>query len=163
MKICHYQGCNDIGVVTATKWRHYLFYFSNNSRHWEPYKIIQRSFFSPIWSPRCSWSLSKMCKSVIEIFWGEVFIVINTVRKGVSWCLAVICRKRSAFDMQFNLVVVLIYLKTCVKDRRDSSASIARKKDLISMYQGALVSRLVNISVYFTLSLIHIWRCRRRG
>ena len=52
--------------------------------------------------------------------------------------------------MQFNLVVVLIYLKTCVKDRRDSSASIARKKDLISMYQGALVSRLVNISVYFT-------------
>ena len=64
--------------------------------------------------------------------------------------MAVICRKRSAFDMQFNLVVVLIYLKTCVKDRRDSSAPIARKKDLISMYQGALVSRLVNISVYFT-------------
>ena len=52
--------------------------------------------------------------------------------------------------MQFNLVVVLIYLKTCVKDHRDSSASIARKKDLISMYQGALESRLVNISVYFT-------------
>ena len=64
--------------------------------------------------------------------------------------MAVICRKRSAFDMQFNLIVVLIYLKTCVKDRRDSSAPIARKKDLISMYQGALVSRLVNISVYFT-------------
>ena len=64
--------------------------------------------------------------------------------------MAVICRKRGAFDMQFNLIVVLIYLKTRVKDRRDSSAPIARKKDLISMYQGALVSRLVNISVYFT-------------
>ena len=89
-------------------------------------------------------------KSVIEIFWNEVFIIRNTVRKGKSWCLAVICRKRSAFDMQFNLIVVLIYLKTCVKDRRDSSAPIARKKDLISMYQGPLVSRLVNISVYFT-------------
>ena len=71
------------------------------------------------------------------------------VRKEKLLGLAVICRKRGAFDMQFNLIVVLIYLKTRVKDRRDT-APIARKKDLISMYQGALVSRLVNISVYFT-------------
>ena len=27
MKIGYDQGCNDIGVVIATKWRHYLFYF----------------------------------------------------------------------------------------------------------------------------------------
>ena len=26
MKICYDQGCNDIVVVVATKWRHYLFY-----------------------------------------------------------------------------------------------------------------------------------------
>ena len=26
MKICYDQGCNDIGVVIATKWRYYLFY-----------------------------------------------------------------------------------------------------------------------------------------
>ena len=26
MKICCDQGCNDIGVVTATKWSHYLLY-----------------------------------------------------------------------------------------------------------------------------------------
>ena len=26
MKLCFDQGYNDIGVVTATKWRHYLFY-----------------------------------------------------------------------------------------------------------------------------------------
>ena len=64
--------------------------------------------------------------------------------------MAVICRKRGAFDMQFNLIVVLIYLKTCVKDSVDSSAPIARKRDLISTYQGALVSGFVNISVYFT-------------
>ena len=52
--------------------------------------------------------------------------------------------------MQFNLIVVLIYLKTCVKDRGDSSAPSARTRDLISMCQGALVSGFVNISVYFT-------------
>ena len=52
--------------------------------------------------------------------------------------------------MQFNLIVVLIYLKTCVKDHGDSSAPIARKRDLISTYQGALVSGFVIISVYFT-------------
>ena len=45
--------------------------------------------------------------------------------------------------------MVLIYLKTCVKDPGDSSAPIARKRDLISMYQGALVSGFANISVYF--------------
>ena len=52
--------------------------------------------------------------------------------------------------MQFNLIVVLIYLKTCVKDCGESSAPIARKRDLISTYQSALVSGFVNISVYFT-------------
>ena len=26
MKTCYDQGYNDIGVVIATKWRHYLFY-----------------------------------------------------------------------------------------------------------------------------------------
>ena len=52
--------------------------------------------------------------------------------------------------MQFNLIVVLIYLKTCVKDSVDSSAPITRKRDLISTYQGALVSGFVKISVYFT-------------
>ena len=29
MKICYNQGCNDIGVVIATKWRYYLFYLQN--------------------------------------------------------------------------------------------------------------------------------------
>ena len=52
--------------------------------------------------------------------------------------------------MQFNLIVVLISLKACVKDRGDSSAPIARERDLISRYQGTLVSVFVNILVYFT-------------
>ena len=59
----------------------------------------------------------------------KVFIIENTVRKGKSWCMAVICRKRSAFDMQFHLVVVLIFLKTCVKGRGDSSAWLLESKD----------------------------------
>ena len=66
-------------------------------------------------------------KSVIEIFWNEVFIIRNTVRKGKSWCLAVICRKRSAFDMQFHLIVVSIFLKTCVKGHGDSSCRLPER------------------------------------
>ena len=60
------------------------------------------------------------------------------------------CRKRSAFDMQFNLVAVLIFLKTCAKDRGDSSARLLG--NLISLYHGALVSGFVNISVYLNKS-----------
>ena len=48
-------------------------------------------------------------------------MVRNTVKNGQSWCSAVICRKRSAFDMQFHLIVVSIFLKTWVKDHGDSS------------------------------------------
>ena len=33
-------------------------------------------------------------------------MVRNTVKNGQSWCSAVICSKRSAFDMQFHLIVV---------------------------------------------------------
>ena len=116
------------------------------------YKIVQGSFFLQQ-LPRCSWSLSGIFKSVIEIFWDEVFIVRNTVKKGKSLCLAVICRKRSAFDMQFHLIVVSIFLKMCVKDRSWRYLQpIARNKDLITMYQGTLFSSNVNISVYFNKS-----------
>ena len=52
--------------------------------------------------------------------------------------------------MQFHLMVASIFLKTCVKDMIiDMLRPIARDKDFISMYQGALVSGFVNISVYF--------------
>ena len=49
------------------------------------------------------------------MFSDKDFVVKNTVKNGQSWCSAVICRKRSVFDMQFHLVVVSIFLKTCVK------------------------------------------------
>ena len=46
--------------------------------------------------------------------WDKVFIVRNTVKKKgkILMFLAAICRKRSAFDMQFNLIVASsIFLK----------------------------------------------------
>ena len=46
----------------------------------------------------------------------KFFMVRNTVRNGQSWCSTVICRKRGAFEMQFHLLVVSVFLKTCVRD-----------------------------------------------
>ena len=90
-------------------------------------KIIHGSFFLQQ-QPRCSWSLSEICKSVIEIFWDKDFVVRNTVKNGLSWCLPVICRKQSAFDMQFHLIVVSVFLKTCVKDQGDSSSHLLERR-----------------------------------
>ena len=66
--------------------------------------------------------------SVIGIFWDKVVIVRNKVNKGKSWCSAIICTKRSPFDMQFHLIVVSIFLKTCVKDLRDSSGQLLQRR-----------------------------------
>ena len=66
-------------------------------------------------------------------------MVRNTVKNRQSWCSAVICWKRGAFDMKFHLMVVSIFLET----------PIGRKKDLISMYRGTPVGAFANILVYF--------------
>ena len=55
-------------------------------------------------------------------------MVRNTVKNGQSWCSAVICRKRSAFDMQFHLIVVSIFLETCAKDQGDSSSRLLERR-----------------------------------
>ena len=91
------------------------------------FKIVYWSFFLQQ-PPRCSWSLSEICKSVIEIFWKEVFRVRNTVKNGQSWCSIVTCTKRSAFDIQFQLIVVSIFLKTCVKDHADNSSRLLERR-----------------------------------
>ena len=109
LTICYDQG----GVVIATKWHYYLFCVQQYISALGPVlpKSFTRAFSSN--SDWCSSSLSEICKSVIEIFWDVVFMVRNTctVKNGKSWCLAVICRKRSAFDVQFHLIVVSIFLK----------------------------------------------------
>ena len=96
MKICHHLGCNDIGVVIATKWLppHCLLYFRNDSRHRNLTKLFIGAFFSNTVASMFM-KFKQNLKSVIEIFWNEVFIIRNTVRKGKSWFLAVICRKRT--------------------------------------------------------------------
>ena len=62
--------------------------------------------------PWCSRSLSKICNNVIKfIFREEVFMVRNTVKTGQSWCSTIICIKKSAFEMQFHLIVISILFK----------------------------------------------------
>ena len=55
-------------------------------------------------------------------------MVRNTVKNGQSLCSAVNCRKRSAFDMHAHLIVVSIFLKTCVKDHGDSLRRLLERK-----------------------------------
>ena len=132
-KLRPHQGCNDLGVVIATKWlpRPLPILLQQWFPAREPYKIVHRSFFLQYGrlNVREVWAKPWHVKSVIEIFWNEIFIIRNTVRKGKSWCLVVICRKRSAFDLLFHVIVVLIFLKTCVKDRGDSSAWLLESKE----------------------------------
>ena len=84
-------------------------------------KIVHGSFFLQ-WRPRCSWSLSEICKSLIEIFWDEVFMVRNSKKWTVT------CTKRSALDMQFHLTVFSTFFKTCVKDHGDSSSRLLERR-----------------------------------
>ena len=102
-------------------------------------KIVHGSFFlrQP---PRCHEVLSEICKTVIVIFWDKVFMVRNTVKNGQSWCLAVVSRKRSAFDMQIHLIVVSIFLKTCVKDHGDSSTWLLERRVWLVCIEGLLLA-----------------------
>ena len=104
-------------------------------------KIVYWNFFLQQ-PPRCSWSLSEICKSVIEIFCDNVFIVRNRVKNGQYCCLAVICRKWSDFYMQFHLIVVSIFLKTCVKDHGDSSSRLLERRVWLVCIEALLLAVL---------------------
>ena len=67
-------------------------------------------------------------------------MVRNTVKNGRSWCSAVICRKRSAFDMQFHLIVVSIFLKTCVKDQGDGSSRLLERRVRLVCIEALLLA-----------------------
>ena len=64
---------------------------------------------------------------VIKIFWDGVFMVRNMVKTGQSWCLAVIWRKPSTFEMKFYFIVVSTFLKWYVKDHGDSSSRLLER------------------------------------
>ena len=63
----------------------------------------------------------------------------NTLKNGQSWCSTVICAKRSAFDMQFHLIVVSIFLKTCVKDHGDTSSQLLERRIWLVWNKSALI------------------------
>ena len=48
------------------------------------------------------------------------------------------CGKRGAFDIQFHFTVVLIFLKTCVKDHGDSSSRL-QKNTLVYFNKLAII------------------------
>ena len=121
-------------------------------------KIVDGSFFLQ-YPPRLSWSWSEIYESVIEISWNEVFMVRNVVKTGQSWRSTVMeprryLWKRTAIPSHrcFNLFLK----KKSVKDHGDSfSRLLVRKKDLISIYWGALVSSFANILVDFNKKIIN--------
>ena len=88
MEICYEQCYVDIGVVKATKWRHFPF-------HLQPcFSALKVSLFHnwsgklvPPYLPQCSWSLSETYESFFEVFWDEIFMVRDIVKTGQSWCL----------------------------------------------------------------------------
>ena len=101
------------------------------------FKIVHGSFFLQ-YPPRCSWSLREICKILIEVFWDEVFMVTNTLRTGQSWCPAAICRK-CALEMQFYVVLVSIFLKTCVKNHEDSSSRLLERRIWLPCIESLLL------------------------
>ena len=66
----------------------------------------------------------------------------NAVNNGQYCCLAVICEKSSAFDMQFQLIVVSIFLKTCVKYHLDSSNRLLERRVLLVCIEALLFAVL---------------------
>ena len=145
MKICYDQGCNDIGVVIATKWRHYLFYLQ---QYFSALGTVLSKSFTGAFSYNSRLDVRevsvKSVRALSRYFGKKFFMVRNTVKNWQSWCLTA---KRFWHAISphssFN-----IFKNVCERSWR-YFLPIARKKDLISMYRGALVSGNVNISVYF--------------
>ena len=99
-----------------------------------------------------------------------------------SWCSAVICRNRSDFEMQFRLIVVSIFLKTCVKDRgstllisckavkRGLQFAIFFRKFRVNEWDSLLLFKVLSPSYYCThprlqlgdptkLNGLSLWTC----
>ena len=119
MKIYYHQGCNDIGVVIATKWRFYLFYLK---QYFSALGTVLPKSFTGAFSSDSPLDVrgvkAKFVRALSRYFRIKFFMVRNTVKNGQSWCSAFLCRKRRAFGLQFHLIVGSIFLKTYVKDHR---------------------------------------------
>ena len=128
MKICCDQGCNDIGDVIATKWGHYILYLQ---QYFSVETVLLKSI-TEAFSSNSRLDVREVKTESVRAssrHFGIKFLSLEIrYKKGKSWCLAVICRKRCAFDMQFHLIVVSIFLKTWVKDHGDSSGQLLQRR-----------------------------------
>ena len=106
-------------------------------------KIVYRSFFLQK-PPRCSWSLSEIYKSVFEIFWGDVFMVRNTVKKWTILIVGCYLYWTKRFWQAISPHSSFNFFKNVCERSWRYLQPIARKKDLISMHRGALISGNVN-------------------
>ena len=151
MKICCDQGCNDIGVVVATKWSHYLLCLQ---QYFSVATVVPKSI-TGAFSSNSRLDVREVkteSVSTLSRYFGMKFLSLEKrlKRKILMFELAVIWRKRTAFDTQFHLIVVSIFLKIVWKVMEIALTNCYwTKKDVISMYHGALVSGFANISVYF--------------
>ena len=70
-----HRSCHSNEMTPLPVWLAAIFLVTGNCSS----KIVRGNFFLQK-SPRCLWSLSAICKSVIKIFWDKVFIVRYTVK-----------------------------------------------------------------------------------
>ena len=106
MKICHDQDCNDIGVAMATKCRNYLLYLQ---QYLSLGTVLPKSFTGAFSSNSRLDDREVKTESVrpLSRYFRRKFLSLEIrLKKGKSWCLAVFCRKRGAFDMQFHLIAL---------------------------------------------------------
>ena len=140
MKICCDQGCNDIGVVIATKWSHYLLYLQ---QYFSLGTVLLKSITGAFSSNSRLDVREVKTESVraLSRYFGMKFLLLEIrQKKKKSWCFDVICRKRSAFDMQFHLIVISIFLKTGVKDQGDSSSRLLERRIWLVCIEALLLA-----------------------
>ena len=131
MKIFYDQGYDYIGVVMATKWRHYLFFLKPSISRL--YEFFFQHRLRVLFLPTVASMFVMFKRNLLERYrdilgWRFLRSEISTVKTGQSWCSAVIRRKRSAFETPFHLLVVSIFLKTCVEDNGDSFSRLQERR-----------------------------------
>ena len=119
------SGLTLIGALDKDEnlwWLGLQWHQSCHSNEMTPLPIILAAIFL---TGNCSYKIVHgICKSVIETFWDEVFIVRNTVKKGNSRPLSE--ENQRLLTCNFTLKVS-IFLKTCVKDHGDSSGQLHKE------------------------------------
>ena len=124
MKICQDQGCNDTGIVIATKWRHILLAAVSLGTG----TVLPKSFTGTFFSNSHLNVREVYAKSVRVSSRYFGMMVRNTVNNGPSWCSAVICRNdRNTFHKQVHHIVSIV-LRMCLTDHGDSSSGLLERR-----------------------------------